>query len=93
MAGLVTVNYGIAIIPRILSLKHLNVKVLHIVNNVPEQFIYMARMKIVIFVQQLTFFVSLPSTLASNRILWRNNYKKTPSTDCSRCLLMVFLFL
>ena len=45
MAGLVTVNYGIAIIPRILSLKHLNVKVLHIVNNVPEQFIYMARMK------------------------------------------------
>lgn len=45
MAGLVTVNYGIAIMPRILSLKHLNVKVLHIKNNLPVQYIYMARMK------------------------------------------------
>ncbi|WP_428909555.1 LysR family transcriptional regulator [Niallia sp. Krafla_26] len=45
MAGLVTVNYGIAIMPRILSLKHLNVKVLQIQNHVPEQYIYMARMK------------------------------------------------
>lgn len=45
MAGLVSVNYGIAIMPRVLSLKHFNVKVLHIKNDVPEHYIYLARMK------------------------------------------------
>ncbi|WP_338470607.1 LysR family transcriptional regulator [Niallia sp. XMNu-256] len=45
IAGLVTVNYGIAIMPRILSLKHLNVKMLHIQNQLPEQYISLARMK------------------------------------------------
>ncbi len=45
IAGLVTVNYGIAIMPRILSLKHLNVKVLHIKNHLPIHYIYAARVK------------------------------------------------
>lgn len=46
MAGLVSVNYGIAVMPRVVSLKHFNVKVLHI-NNVTQknQYIYMARVK------------------------------------------------
>lgn len=45
IAGLVSVNYGIAIMPRILTLKHLNVKVLHINNPIEKQFIYLASVK------------------------------------------------
>lgn len=46
IAGLVSVNYGIAIMPRIVSLKHFNVKVLHINNVVQkDQYIYLATMR------------------------------------------------
>ena len=42
VAGLVEINYGIAVLPKISSLKHYNVKVLPIVNPKHERFIYLA---------------------------------------------------
>lgn len=43
--GLVEVNYGIAIVPKIASLKHYNIKVLPIVRPKHERYIYMATLK------------------------------------------------
>ncbi|MDF2903656.1 MAG: HTH-type transcriptional regulator gltC [Bacillus sp. (in: firmicutes)] len=45
MAGLVSVNYGIAVIPRISSLKYFDVKVLPITNPAHQRFIYIASIK------------------------------------------------
>lgn len=45
VAGLVEINYGIAVVPKISSLKYYNVKVLPIVNPSHERFIYMATLK------------------------------------------------
>ena len=45
VAGLVEINYGIAVLPKITSLKHYNVKVLPIVNPKHERFIYLAALK------------------------------------------------
>lgn len=45
MAGLVSVNYGIAVMPRISSLNFFNVKVLPIINPVHQRFIYIASVK------------------------------------------------
>ncbi|WP_211746463.1 LysR family transcriptional regulator [Paenibacillus sp. Marseille-Q4541] len=45
MAGLVTVNYGIGIMPRISTLKHFDVKVLPISNPSYQRYIYMATVK------------------------------------------------
>lgn len=45
VAGLVEINYGVAVVPKISSLKHYNVKVLPIVNPKHERFIYMATLK------------------------------------------------
>lgn len=45
VAGLVSVNYGIAVVPNIWILKHLNVKILPIRNLSHERFIYIASMK------------------------------------------------
>lgn len=45
IAGLVEIDYGIAIIPRISSLDHYNVKILPIVNPTHERFIQLATLK------------------------------------------------
>ena len=45
VAGLVEINYGIAVVPKISSLKYYNVKVLPIVNPSHERFIYLATLK------------------------------------------------
>lgn len=45
VAGLVSVNYGIAVVPNIWILRHLNVKVLPIRNLSHQRFIYIASMK------------------------------------------------
>ena len=45
VAGLVEINYGIAVVPRISSLKYYNVKVLPIRNPKHERFIYLATLK------------------------------------------------
>ena len=45
VAGLVEINYGIAVIPRISSLKNYNIKVLSIINPSHERFIYLATLK------------------------------------------------
>lgn len=43
--GLVEINYGIAVVPKISSLKNYNVKVLPIVNPAHERFIYLVTLK------------------------------------------------
>lgn len=45
ITGLVSINYGIAIVPNIWILKHFNVKILHISNPPHKRFIYLAYMK------------------------------------------------
>ena len=45
VAGLVEINLGIAIIPKMHSLKNLNVKVLKITNPIGKRLIYIANMK------------------------------------------------
>lgn len=45
IAGLVSINYGIAILPNITMLKHFNIKVIPIKNPVYERYIYMASLK------------------------------------------------
>ncbi|WP_420539812.1 LysR family transcriptional regulator [Paenibacillus polymyxa] len=45
MAGLVSINYGIGVMPRISSLDYFNVKTLPIVNPEYERFIYLASIK------------------------------------------------
>jgi DNA-binding transcriptional LysR family regulator len=45
VAGLVEINYGIAVVPRISSLKNYNIKVLPIINPAHERFIYLATLK------------------------------------------------
>lgn len=45
VAGLVSINYGIAIIPRIWSLNHFDVKILPIRQPIHKRFIYIACMK------------------------------------------------
>ena len=45
IAGLVEINYGIAVIPKISSLKYYNVKVLPITNPIHERYIYLAVLK------------------------------------------------
>ena len=40
VAGLVEIDYGIAVVPKISSLKHFNVKVLPINNPSHERYIY-----------------------------------------------------
>lgn len=45
IAGLVEINYGISIVPKIESLKHYNVKVLPITNSTHTRFIYLATLK------------------------------------------------
>lgn len=45
VAGLVEINYGIAVVPRISSLKYYNVKVLPIIKPKHERFIYLATLK------------------------------------------------
>ncbi len=45
MAGLVSIDYGIAIMPRISALANYNVHILAIKNKIPPRFIYLATMK------------------------------------------------
>ncbi len=45
MAGLVSIDYGIAIMPRISALSNYNVHILAIKNKIPPRFIYLATMK------------------------------------------------
>ena len=43
--GLVEINYGVAVVPNISSLKHYNIKVLPIINPKHERYIYAATLK------------------------------------------------
>lgn len=45
VAGLVSINYGIAVVPNIFALKYFNVKILSITNPIHERYIYLATMK------------------------------------------------
>lgn len=45
VAGLVEINYGIAVVPNISSLKYYNVKILPITNPKHERYIYLATLK------------------------------------------------
>ncbi|TGY41642.1 LysR family transcriptional regulator [Clostridium sartagoforme] len=45
VAGLVEINYGIAVVPRISSLKNYNIKILPIIKPTHERFIYLATLK------------------------------------------------
>lgn len=45
MAGLVSIDYGIAIMPRISALANYNVRILKIKNAIPPRYIYLATMK------------------------------------------------
>lgn len=45
VAGLVEINYGIAVVPKISSLKNYNIKVLPIINPTHKRFIYLATLK------------------------------------------------
>jgi DNA-binding transcriptional LysR family regulator len=45
VAGLVSINYGVAVVPNIWILKHFNLKVLPIINPPHERFIYLAYVK------------------------------------------------
>lgn len=45
VAGLVSINYGIAILPNISALKNFNIKTLHIADIKYERYIYMASLK------------------------------------------------
>ena len=45
MAGLVSINYGIAIMPRITALSYYPVHILNIKNAIPPRYIYLATMK------------------------------------------------
>lgn len=45
MAGLVSINYGIAIIPKIKALSSFNVKVINISNRIPARMVYLAFLK------------------------------------------------
>lgn len=45
LAGLVSINYGIAVVPNIWVLKHFDIKILDIINPPHERFIYMATVK------------------------------------------------
>lgn len=45
MAGLVSIDYGIAIMPRISALANYNVHILTIKNKIPPRYIYLATMK------------------------------------------------
>lgn len=45
VAGLVEINYGIAVVPKISSLRYYNVKVLPIINPTHERFIYLATLR------------------------------------------------
>ncbi|WP_413926743.1 LysR family transcriptional regulator [Clostridioides sp. ZZV14-6387] len=45
VAGLVSINYGIAVVPNIFALKYFNVKILSIANPIHERYIYLATMK------------------------------------------------
>jgi DNA-binding transcriptional LysR family regulator len=45
MAGLVSIDYGIAIMPRISALSYYNVHILAIKNKIPPRYIYLATMK------------------------------------------------
>ena len=45
MAGLVSIDYGIAIMPRISALSYYNVHILKIKNTIPPRYIYLATMK------------------------------------------------
>ncbi|MCO0605909.1 LysR substrate-binding domain-containing protein, partial [Klebsiella pneumoniae] len=45
MAGLVSIDYGIAIMPRITALSYYNVHILKIKNTIPPRYIYLATMK------------------------------------------------
>ncbi|MBS5950917.1 MAG: LysR family transcriptional regulator, partial [Clostridium sp.] len=45
VAGLVEINYGIAVVPRISSLRNYNIKILPIMKPAHERFIYLATLK------------------------------------------------
>lgn len=45
MVGLVSINYGIAIMPRITALSYYPVHILNIKNAIPPRYIYLATMK------------------------------------------------
>ena len=45
VAGLVEINYGIAVVPRISSLRNYNIKILPIIKPAHERFIYLATLK------------------------------------------------
>ncbi|GKU83265.1 LysR family transcriptional regulator [Niallia sp. NCCP-28] len=45
MAGLVSINYGIAIMPKLKALQHYNVKVISIAEPLVQRFIYIASLK------------------------------------------------
>lgn len=45
MAGLVSIDYGIAIMPKITALSYYNVEILKIKNTLPPRYIYLATMK------------------------------------------------
>jgi DNA-binding transcriptional LysR family regulator len=45
VAGFVSINYGIAVVPRIWILQHFNIKILPIENPSHERFIYLASIK------------------------------------------------
>lgn len=45
VAGLVSINYGIAVVPNIFALKYFNVKILSIKNPIHERYIYLATIK------------------------------------------------
>ncbi|MBY2476585.1 LysR family transcriptional regulator [Clostridioides difficile] len=45
VAGLVSINYGISVVPNIFALKYFNVKILSIKNPIHERYIYLATIK------------------------------------------------
>lgn len=56
VAGLVSINYGIAVVPNISILKHLNVKIIPISSPYYERYIYMASLKNKYFAPSVNIF-------------------------------------
>ena len=69
VAGLVEINYGIAVVPKISSLKYYNVKVLPIINPKHERFIYLATLKNRYLTPSVNFFKKYSIEYGKNNFL------------------------
>ncbi|WP_366033492.1 LysR substrate-binding domain-containing protein [Clostridium sp.] len=74
IAGLVEINYGIAVVPRISSLKNYNIKVLPIVNPTHERFIYLATLKIKYLTPSVSLFKNFIVEKSKDKLLEHKKY-------------------